>query len=721
MKYKTTARTVCSIASLLLLCNNTIAINPPPQSAVASLITTTRSSIKKGVNSAFAKIKNIKSDVVFDKLLENIQRLGGQVGKIKDCMLFGHQCSNAERAAFYATAVTILALTAVVVGFTIRVAATAQEPDEELKKAIETTSHEVKGWKPDAIFKRLTLKLTSFRQNLISMQQCLKTHKCTKAQKRTLYATAATIASLVTIAIGLGIGSYIYAKKKEEKRVVELPTMDEELKYLAIDPAQEPIKEPRSLYQQFLQKTIQIQERTGEFIQKTAEELKAILKEKRASAQEALKKTTSEVQKTELFQKAKEALQKAESIATHFLEQIKKIDILDSIEQLLGIDFTQIKPAITDINKATADMMQRTAALFEVRLFGQLNEITAKVTQWQEQGMELAKKKTELFTQWAQRQKGRLPVFNWQYLMWSEADIKEYENEKYSLAAKLDRLLAAYPQLVSMINGLDLATPGRMLNYALRDAATLLNHASQLKIIIGNKELFFLSSDIRTVLVTLNEQLIQLAGFIGSTTQMKPLIRAPVDIENVASVEASLWKFFTSFLWNIASPQAFLDNIRQLPTLTQQMIDNNNKIYPLQEQLIKTINILTTTLYDVPTTVKTQFIDQIKQNSLRTIAHAPTILRNITAKQLEDIKNLVTTALELGNSIIEHLGNVLRYASELLNKINELMGSKEQAYIHEDVVYGLKQMSDIITNMITVVGKLQSDIQKQQLPAVKAL
>jgi uncharacterized protein HemX len=204
------------------MCNTTQDARPALGATIKTklnvLIAKTGSGIRSSLARAYQKVKTVDKRTVIDRLLANITKLGGQIGGIKDCMLFGLNCSTEKRAAFYATAITILALTAVVVGFTITVATTAKEQDVELKATVHKTSQEVSGWEPKAVFARLQNTVRSFKSNLLSLQTCLIKRQCTKTQKRMLYASAATITALVTAAIGIGIGSYIYAQKQEEEK-----------------------------------------------------------------------------------------------------------------------------------------------------------------------------------------------------------------------------------------------------------------------------------------------------------------------------------------------------------------------------------------------------------------------------------------------------------------------------------------------------------------------
>lgn len=231
MKVQTISKKVCLIGSFFLMLSSSMhTIQPAIGETVRTMgssikrtfieklpdiIRKTRTQLAQMIKTTSQKV-GLDREKIVDTLLKNVVALGKQVGEMKTCMMNGKQCSAKKRNAFYATAVTVLALTALAVGFTIA-AATSKEADEELNVAMKQTSQEVQGWSPQDVFKRLKNKLSSFKMSLIGMKECLITRRCTKAQKRALYTVAATIFVLVTIAIGLGIGSYIYAEKQKQK------------------------------------------------------------------------------------------------------------------------------------------------------------------------------------------------------------------------------------------------------------------------------------------------------------------------------------------------------------------------------------------------------------------------------------------------------------------------------------------------------------------------
>jgi len=394
MKTQTISRKVCLIGSFFFLLSSNVSVIQP---AIGDLFRKAGSSIKttveRGLQSAYQKFSGIKTEKIIDSLLGNVRKLGSQIGKIKSCMLSSQgTCSSSERAAFYATAITILALTAVIVGFTITVAATSKESDEELNRAIETTSQEVKGWKPAAVFQRLSNKLTSFKQSLLSMRQCLIKRRCTKKQKRALYATAATIVALVTIAIGIGVGSYLYTKKKEaqEKQQLLLATqeagtgvstqeLDKALQQLSVDQTEEALPGATTRFQEKIQTGIAVQKEGGNVLQVKAREITSALQRKAQKAIEALRRTPDKAMKLALFQEAKEALDKAKEIARNFVATVRNFsldDMINTIQNVLGINVVPATNLMLTVKNNSMSSIKFLTNLGRTRLTEQVNKLT---------------------------------------------------------------------------------------------------------------------------------------------------------------------------------------------------------------------------------------------------------------------------------------------------------------------------------------------------------
>lgn len=744
MKVQKISRKVCLLGSFLFLLTSNVSIIQPAagetlrkiggsikeafQKKLPGLISKARSQVQSSLSSAYQKVRGLSKEAVIEKLLQNVTKLGNQIGKIKTCMLSGEGCSSGERIAFYATAITILALTAVVVGFTITVAATSKEPDQELNKAIESTSKEVEGWKPAAVFQRLTNKLAPFKQNLLSMKQCLIKRRCTKQQKRALYGAAAGIVALVTIAIGVGIGAYLYVKKQEEEKTSAVPVKPgepvpaEELQKLAVDQATETPAPPKTLsekFRAFMRKATSIKEEGKTEIQKAAQAIKQALKEKATQAKEALGEKVDKLKQQKLFQAAKASLEKAQKIAKGFVEKVKNINIADSIKEILNIDLSTMKSSVQAIWSSSPKIMEPINELYDVKLFEQLDTIVDKIGVWQQLGEELSQNSTELLKQWSQRGTHATRVGTW----WWGAP----QAEQYPLAAKLDQLLQAYPEMVTLINQLDLATPGRLVGIALQQTAELLKNTTQLKLGIGDLNLVFFTPEVRKALFSLSEDLYakdrkSLAGLIVSTTRLGTgnLIKAPIDVNRVVTTQDTVKKFLYSFAWHLTNPATFASQLKELPTLAANIGGNAAGIQPESEVLQTSLEALTNSLYNMPSEIKTKFVQQlnVKGKLLQNVAHAPTILRYAIGQQIQQIKKQIDTTLQIGNSILLKVGTILQDAAKILTVVNMLMGSDEQAYVNEDVVIGFNQMSEMLTKMMNTVRTLGIEIQTQQLPSI---
>jgi hypothetical protein len=185
-------------------------------SGASKLAASATSRIKGGLSSAFNSVKQLDRTVVIDRLQKQVESLGQKVGYMGNCIAKG-TCSQAERAAFIGTSVTVLALTVAVVGVTLSVAATSKEVESITK----VTSQEVQGWGPQQVFQRLGNTVRDFKQSLTSLKQGMLKRQLTRGQKKFLYGTAISITALVTIAVGAGVASYVYAEKKESDRKAE--------------------------------------------------------------------------------------------------------------------------------------------------------------------------------------------------------------------------------------------------------------------------------------------------------------------------------------------------------------------------------------------------------------------------------------------------------------------------------------------------------------------
>lgn len=189
-------------------------------SKIKELASSASSKLMSTLSEKINQLKDQAPNVILPKLLENVDKLGQQVGRVASCMATGNytdqeKCSSQDRAALIAVATTVVALTAVLLGFTIGIAATSKEVDSTMENVSKQA--QVEGWSPQAVFARLQNTASQFKQNIASMDTCLRKRQCTKTQKNILWGTAITIMVFATIAVGIGIGSYLYSREKAKK------------------------------------------------------------------------------------------------------------------------------------------------------------------------------------------------------------------------------------------------------------------------------------------------------------------------------------------------------------------------------------------------------------------------------------------------------------------------------------------------------------------------
>ena len=189
---------------------------------IPSAIAIAASKVTASLKEKLQKISKTGAPIIFSRLKSNLDTFQEKIMYVSQCMLRG-DCTVQERAAFITTAITILALTLALIGVTATLATISKQVDE---KVVEV-SGQVKGWKPRDIFNRLQATTSRLKQNILNMENCLIKRECTKAQKNILYATAGTLAALATIAVGVGIGAFIYSEYKRSKQPTELPKVED--------------------------------------------------------------------------------------------------------------------------------------------------------------------------------------------------------------------------------------------------------------------------------------------------------------------------------------------------------------------------------------------------------------------------------------------------------------------------------------------------------------
>lgn len=614
------------------------------------LVSKTYSRVRENLAPTFKKIKGWGKEAIIKSLQENVGRLGEQVGEIKDCMLFGFQCSAKQRAAFYATAITVLALTAAVVGFTITIAATSKEPDQDLNKAIEATSQDVQGWKPAAVFQRLENRLTTFKQNLLSMQQCLIKRQCTKGQKRALYSIAATIVALVTIAMGVGVGAYIYAEHKKGREKADLPgePIPEEEAIPGEPTPKEPApgeKPPRkegfrpsfsfdetplqegrlSKFQQFFRSKVQVAKEKAQSLKAAYQQIKrqvqeGVIRTSKAAADKFLELVAKGKNFAELVQAVLEvnlatlhqSVQKAKGELSLFKKSLstkalkfRKGTFIDQFE-----DFRNYIKGITD-----SIAFIKAAGSSTTRALKRLADIKRKSVKYFE------KKAAKL------EAKG-------------DAESKELAKKarmkiKVKMFLTKSNLESLYPTIIQKINELKIYQVGTFADGVLRGIASLLSAARSIHMNAGKVGLIVSQDNLQKGLQELRYALVgaDMQGGLVATIK-KALSNRPIIVTNQpgavdlakslvkAATTTDRFQFLRKHFSDILSIRRSLKGLADITDAMEEKVDQFTKdIAQIKEE------------------AKKKFIAKIRANPLKGIPNAAAILRNALEEAVEKSRN----------------------------------------------------------------------------------
>ena len=604
------------------------------------LVSKTYSRVRGNLAPTFKRIKGWSKEAIIKSLQENVRRLGEQVSEIKDCMLFGFQCSASQRAKFYATAITVLALTAAVVGFTITVAATSKEPDQELNKAIKATSQDVQGWKPAAVFQRLENRLTSFKENLLSMQQCLIKRQCTKRQKRALYSTAATIGALVTIAMGIGVGAYIYAEHKKMKERADLPgePMPEEEPTPGEKPPgkerfrpsfsfdETPLQEGRlTKFQRFFRSKVQVAKEKTQSLKAAYQQIKqqvqeGVIRTSKAAADKFLElvakgKNFAEVVQAVLevnLAKLHQSVQKAKGELSMFKKSLstKALKFRKGTFVAQFEDFRNYIKGITD----NIDFI-KAAGTSTTRALKRLADIKRKSVRYFENKAEKLEAKGDAESK-KLAQKARMKI-----------KVKNFLTKS--------NLEALYPTIIRKINELKIYQVGAFADGVLRGVARLLNAARSIHMNAGKIGLIVSQDSIQAGLQELRYALVgtDMQGGLVATLK-QALSNQPIIVTNqigAIDLAKSLVKAATT-----TDRFGFLRaHFRDLLSIRRSLKGLGDITDTMEEK----VDQFTRDIAQIKEEAKRKFVEKIRANPIRGIPNAAAILRNALEEAVEKSRN----------------------------------------------------------------------------------
>jgi len=638
------------------------------RTTLPGLISRTQESVKKGLSSVYSKVKNLDTSLLISKLLTNLEKLGSQLIEIQECMISGKECSKSKRAAFYATAIIVLALTAAVVGFTITVAATSKEPDVELNKAIEVTSQEVKGWSPTAVFQRLSNRIATFKQSLLGMKQCLTTRRCTKQQKRALYATAATIVALVTIAIGVGVGASMYAKGKKKEAITPSPTEGERA-LISFEEGAYP-EGPVSPFQRFFRNTVQISQAGLQYLQQMYQQIKeqvveGAIRTKEAAAEKFIalieqgKSFTALIQEVLSInlQKVKDAFAATKEKLNTLVTSIKEAKALTFGRQ----SFTGQTLDLIKYLKEIIDTVHIIKPLEPPPGYSPLKRL-ARI-----KGQKLSYLEKMLQVRTDEWKKGRIPKEQVQEIA-DDIRIKNF--------IRLSNLNSIYPTLVEKINGLNLKQVGHAARKVTRGLKALIDAALWIHQEAGKIGILISQKNAQGSLKALGRKIEQLGENIQVATNVDKVIQT----EKVTTPDLA------GALVDAASSKSF-QFLRKNWQVTRASIEKLLTIDRIADEITLALRHFSRDLRAIGASAKKEFLDTLKANPLRGIPHAATILRLALEHSVETARNsfktlidrsltLLTTAQEMAPNLYAMLYALNGYMKHVSVHNNELINSQ---------------------------------------------
>ncbi len=693
--------------------------------------------IHSSLSATYQKIKGFDKTVIIDQLSKHVTKLGTQIGEIKDCMLFGQGCSSAKRAAFYATAITVLALTAAAVGFTITVAATSKEPDMELESAVSATSQEVKGWSAEAVFQRLNNKISSFKGNLLSMKQCLTKRQCTKTQKRTLYATAATIVALITITIGIGVGSYIYAERKRRKETeAKVHEPQENLKpFFEIPPLQDTPTTTQEMatlspYQRFFRSKIDI-------IKGSAQTLQSAYRQAEQSMMETYSQIRDKIQQGIPIQKAQiqELVANAQRKASDtFMSIVQKGENFAKIlQETLGIQVEKLK---TGFHEAKDQIDQLKQNIQQVRLLrfgmgtfknqldnllGYIKKLVATIKLIMPV---IPEGETNLWViQKLATIKGQSMNYLQQVLETREKDlvadrgtkklVQEAENN-IKIKLFLKDLSPIYQTLVQKINALEFYRVGDFAKTVLQGLASLIGSVQTIHKKAGRIGFIVSSNAIQTGMVNLRTAISGLGTHIHDALQHKPLITA----ESKGTIELALSLLHTAIIesfpkkatLSIEWPFGFLrENTGEIISIKQDM----EKLSAMLEPIVTLIDAFNKHTSELITQTKEQFLATIQKNPMRNMPKAAQILRDSLAKAVRVTKLTFAQLLTMNINLLVMLSKIAPLSFNIVRALNMYFEKASgKPFINKELIDALVPILTIdLPNLSEAAKTLRSSVE----------
>ena len=683
-------------------------------SKLKQLASAAATKIQGGLSSAFDKVRRLGPAAVISLLQKQVENLGNKVGYMATCMIKG-DCSQSERAAFIGTSILVLALTTATVGVTLTIAATSKEVDS----VVAATSEEVKGWGPQAVFQRLTNTIRNFKISLVSLRTGILKKELTRGQKKFLYGTALSIAALVTIAIGLGVGSYVYAEKKKaeqerlskeeiEKQPIKKPTPTNQPLTASAQELAKPIflggiAAAAGNFGKLFDKVIRVDESGRNIFQRTFKTVKAKLDEKTEFAKKALAAVGEK--KNELVAKAKKAYEEAMNSANELMAQVKGASsefIKKALKDLFGIDYDDVKKAVGTVNASLTELRPKLAALDSVPTWNQLTTLQKSWNAVQNTGYILWQKLPELLMQLAARKKDREGW--WGYIGYGTPQEESSEKKrelmrKYPLAFKFDAFIDYYPHFLQLVTNTDVAAAGNAAEQVLDQTGKIFQDVANIYSGAGIWGRMLLTNEMITPLRNIGGYMRAVGKNLKEFANSEPLAQLTKELpQQLADTPIKEW--FQRIMW---APLESLSRIKDI-TQTQipQMIEANEQLQKFLRQATELSNTFMIHSTNMWTFVKKTMVQELSKKPFQNYLNA--------AKQA--VLKEATISKELFNDVILYTAGIVNYLSKLFNplistveQVNDILGKK---LITSENIENLKKSAEQLKAMTSELARLRN-------------
>ena len=677
--------------------------------ATSKLASSASQKIKGGLSSAFQKLKSMDRTVVVSRLEKEVERLGGKIGYMANCMIKG-SCKQSERAAFIAASVSVLALTMVVVGVTLSVAATSQE----VERVTKVTTQEVEGWGPSEIFQRLRNSINNYKRSLSELKEGILKRQLTRGQKKFLYSTALSIAALVTLAVGIGIASYVYAEKKEAQRQREAAEAPEAasapvtpggltLEQLAQQDEIQDVQPAQGAFGQLFDRVVSLQTQSANAFSQATTAVRKKLAEKSALAQRALQAAGQERER--LAKEAQAAYAQALQQANNLMAQVKASGtqfIKEAIRQLFAINYDDIKSQVSRLKNSLDTIRPSLAELATVPTWQDLERVQRNWYAVQQKGYALWNNLTDFLRQLAGRKKTRE---GWWGLVGLGTEPAEESREKraelmrdYPLAYKFDALRKIYPQLLQSIAATHIPAAGNAAQKVLSNTGQTLQEIATLHQSTGNWGKLIVPAEMQSSLDTLGTSIKRVGKSLQEFTQGEPLKELSQQFPQQLE-EAPLREWFGAMIWR---PADTIQRIKEILTkLTPQMLEANKQLQRSLQQSVQLSETFTQHSIGMLTLIQQTIAQQLQQQPFQNYIN---VAKQAVAKEAKISKDLFNDLILHTAGIVNYLNKLIMPFVDTVSHLNELL---QREFLSAGSLEKLRETAENLNGMRDELARLR--------------